>query len=151
MNDDETADVHPLQKLVTGGLILLGRASALMLLLLTAFSLFLVVTSAFTMHEVLGVVSLLGAIGAWTLMEYVYRLNRVAPIIITNRGRRRQLDNYTFPHLLLIGCGFIQTLFWVIDPDNSIHEPRSVFIIAVAGVYAYFRSEYIANTYTECL
>ena len=30
----------------------------------------------------------------------------------------------------------------LIDPENAIHEPRSVFILAIAGAFAYLRYQY---------
>ncbi|MBE2267063.1 MAG: hypothetical protein IAE80_02445 [Anaerolinea sp.] len=37
----------------------------------------------------------------------------------------------------------IQTFFWAIDPLNPIHEPRSIFLLAVSAALAYFRDEFI--------
>ncbi|MBL8121026.1 MAG: hypothetical protein JNJ78_26220, partial [Anaerolineae bacterium] len=67
---------------------------------------------------------------------------RKSPIIISSRfeGKRR-LDVFTPIYLILVLCAFVQTSFWVIDPDNNIHEPRSVFIIAVAAAFAYLRRQ----------
>jgi hypothetical protein len=36
---------------------------------------------------------------------------------------------------------FIQTFFWVINPQNPIHEPRSVFLLAISVALAYYDTQ----------
>jgi len=65
------------------------------------------------------------------------------PGIFIEEYPRRKLDNFFIANVFLIALGFLQTIFWVIDPGNNIHEPRSVFILAVAGSAAYFHQQYL--------
>ena len=146
MDDTQTGETskaqHRLQPLVNSLTLLLGKAIALFLGFFTLASLGLVVSSAFAIHEILGVVSLILVILAYLIVGYITFLVRTSQITIIQKERKVTPDNFTPLYLLLVLAGFVQTVFWVIDPENSIHEPRAVLIIAVSGALAYFRSKY---------
>ena len=150
MNNDEHSNVHALQGCITNFMPIAGAMSAFILVALTMFSVYLVNSSAATIHEILGVISLFVTMIALLGLGYISLLIRSSRITITTTsGGKRPLDSFTPIYLLLIFCGFIQTFFWVIDPENNVHEPRSVFIIAVAGAFAYFRHQYLANSVSQ--
>ena len=146
-NNDERSNVHSLQGCITNFVPIAGAISALILVILTMFSLYLVNSSAFAIHEIAGILSLFFTMIFLFGLAYISLLIRNSKITVKTRsGGKRPLDSFTPLYLLLVFCGFVQTLFWVIDPGNNIHEPRSVFIIAVAGAFAYFRHQYLANS-----
>lgn len=146
-NNDERSNAHPLQGCITNFMPIAGAIGAFILVALTMFSVYLVNSSASSVHETVGVISLFITMIALFLLAYVVTLTRKSRITITTRsGGKRSLDSFTPIYLLLVFCGFIQTFFWVIDSENNIHEPRSVFIIAVAGAFAYFRHQYLTNS-----
>lgn len=138
---------HPLQGCVLRLIAVAGPVSAFILVILTIFSIYLVNSLAFAIHEMAGIVSLFITMIAMFGLGYISFLIKSSKITVTTRsGGKRPLDAFTPIYLLLVFCGFIQTSFWVIDPENNIHEPRSVFIIAVVGTFAYFRHQYLANS-----
>jgi hypothetical protein len=146
-NNDERSNAHPLQGYITNFIPIAGKMGTFILVALTMFSVYLVNSSAATIHEFLGVVSLFVTMIALLGLGYISLLIRRSRITVTTRSSgKRPLDSFTPIYLLLVFCGFIQTFFWVIDPEDNIHEPRSVFIIAVAGAFAYFRHQYLTNS-----
>lgn len=146
-NNGERSNAHPLQGCITNFMLIAGAVSAFILVALTMFSVFLVNSSAANIHEALGFISLFVTMITLLGLGYISLLIRNSKITVTTRsGGKRPLDSFTPIYLLLVFCGFIQTFFWVIDPENNIHEPRSVFIIAVAGTIAYLRHQYLTNS-----
>jgi uncharacterized membrane protein YciS (DUF1049 family) len=141
MSETTPETPHRIQQLITRTLPPLGALIGLATSLLAIFSLVLVVASAFEISQLLGVVTLVGVISAYVIAALLsdspkrritYKLgNEVKPV-----------SQATSAYILLVVCGFIQTLFWVHYPANPIHEPRSVFILAVAGFIEYYRRQY---------
>jgi hypothetical protein len=152
MNDSEhniTYDMHPLQSFVEQLISATGKIIAFTLLGLMILSIALVVSSAFALHAAVGAATLFLVGFAALLIGYIYSLGRKSPLIIVRNGQKTILDSFTPIYLLLILCGFVQILFWVLDPCSPNHEPRSVFIIAVAGAFAYFRQQYRQATASQ--
>ncbi|MDX2077352.1 MAG: hypothetical protein SFZ02_13045 [bacterium] len=147
MNNNPNTDLttHPTQGSINRIQAIVGTITAFILSLLTFLSLFLVYSSAVAISEIWGVISLFFATIVMFMLAYLsYLIKNLKIMIPTASGSKRPLDSFTLTllHLLLILCGFVQTFFWVIDPENAIHEPRSVFILAIAGIFAYLRYQY---------
>jgi hypothetical protein len=106
-------------------------------------SAYLVATSAFMIHQVLGYISLIGSILVVSVSLYMWYLARLSMITIRREGEWLLLDSYVPIYFFFLICGFTQTLFWVMDSQTSTHEPRSVFIIGIGAAIAYMRQQYI--------
>ena len=107
------------------------------MLTLTFFCLFLVMNSALTINEFVHMLTLFIAMCACFGLAYLSRFFKKHHVLIN--GRRQ--NTYSLMLALLLVCAFVQTFFWVIDPDSGIHEPRSVFILTTAGIIAFFRQQ----------
>jgi len=138
-NTDVT--IHPLQGCINNLIPLAGATIAFILVLLTLFSLYLVNSSAFAIHNTIGIFSLFFTLCPTLAISVITPTTKI--MIPTIEGDKRQLDSFTSLNILLIWCGFIQTLLWVVNPQNINHEPRSVFIFTLAGSFAYFRYQYL--------
>ena len=130
-----------LQALVDQTIAVLAKLVRPLFQLIVFFCVALVVCSAWSIHEVLGWVAIVGAIFAITIVGGLQFLIHFGKVTISIHGEKRPLEMVTPVYMLLLFCGFFQILFWVIDHTNSIHEPRSVFILAVAGGVAYIRQQ----------
>jgi hypothetical protein len=137
----EIPKVHPLQPFVRPFISIVALITTLTLISLIFISVGLTVLSAIAINQTFG--RIMGLIVAIILMliGYLTFPTKVPRITISDGTESRPLNIFTVCQFLLIACGFLQTFFWVIDYSNGIHEPRSVFILAVAGATAYFRDE----------
>lgn len=45
--------------------------------------------------------------------------------------------------------GFLQAVFWVLQPENSMHEPRVFFIFAIAGLASFLKNEGLILSFEE--
>ena len=138
--------IHPLQKIIHNSLGFVGAFIAFCLNVLIILSAILLVNSAGYLGQVTQIVALIFVIIACAIVGYIYFLNRSQGIVIINSNKSSRLDNFLPTQIFIVFFGFVQTIFWVAQPENPIHEPRSVFIIAVAGALAYFRSQYLRSS-----
>lgn len=63
----------------------------------------------------------------------------------TKRSDSSKTLNRIFSAQLALGImAFIQIIFWMIDYQNPIHEPRSVFLVTLSAFFAYFKGKFIS-------
>jgi hypothetical protein len=129
--------VHPIQKFINRSAPAVGFMTALFLFAISAFSIFLVINSAYTIGGIIYLLSLIGGLIVLSVQNYLLKFIRKNRLLIQGR----KVDNLTLMLIPLLICGFVQTFFWVIDPTSPIHEPRSVFILATAGILSFVRSQ----------
>lgn len=93
--------------------------------------------------EVVGVVNHIFALQA---IVFVLALLSITTLLIrikiSKLGSTRMPDaSFMFNRILLGVLGFFQTVLWVIDHDNSIHEPRAVLILGLSGAITILLNE----------
>ncbi|MCA9884298.1 MAG: hypothetical protein KC708_15050 [Anaerolineae bacterium] len=142
--DQETkTEVHPLQPKLNGCMLLAGILGAIALMILTAFSFYLIVNSAEAIGQPVDIITSIILLIMIISVLIIFYLNKKSGITYLVQNTSHTLDNFLILNVLLLLLGFIQTFFWVIDYDENMHEPRSVFILAVAGSFAYMRQQYL--------
>lgn len=67
-------------------------------------------------------------------------------------GKKDPIKIYLNFQVLIAVMGFAQVIFWVMNPEDSRHEPRSVFFGVVSAFLIYLRQryeEFLENTKKE--
>lgn len=136
---------HPLQKYVGCLMRISGALIALFMVSMTAVSVFLVIDSSLLVGETVGLITMLVVMFACFFFAYLSLQIRRSPIMITYMGKTRPLDAQTPIYYFLLACGFVQTVFWVVQPEKGNHEPRSALIFISAGLIAFFRYQIQKN------
>lgn len=137
-NEQPSTDVvHPLQQIINRSAPFVGFFVTLFILSITAFSIFLVINSAYTIGGFVYFITLVGSLALFGLQSYLLRFIKNNRLLV----RGKKVDQLTLWIIPLLIYGFVQTFFWVIDSSSSIHEPRSVFILATAGILGFVRSQ----------
>src|SRR5687768_4432976 len=111
--------VKQAQLMSMGGLVI-----ALFLLGMTALSTWLLIDSAGKISEAVAIVTAIALLLAYLALAYVSTKTKQSAIKITHLGTTNPLDSLTPLYFFVLACGFIQTLFWVLQPSDSNHEPR---------------------------
>jgi hypothetical protein len=62
----------------------------------------------------------------------------IFPALILNKIGNKNLLAFSFLKSIVTILAFIQTFIWVVDSGNSLHEPRSVILAAIATVLYYY-------------
>lgn len=132
---------HPLQKFVNRSAPFVGFFAALFILSITFFSIFLVINSAYTIGGFVYLTTLIGSLALFGLQSYLLRFIKNNRLLV----RGKKVDQLILWIIPLLIYGFVETFFWVIDSSSPIHEPRSVFILATAGILGFVRSQIETN------
>lgn len=106
--------------------------------LIMFFCVGLVINSGFEINRGLGFLTLAIVIVSYVIVGLFNLLGR-HNVEIIHKGEKKPIERLTPIYYWFLVLGFLQIFFWVIDSENSIHEPRSIFILAVAGIMAYVR------------
>ena len=121
----------------------IGIVLALIITFLILGCIGLVVSSASTINPVLASVTAIVLVSGCLLSIFISNPKGKFRFNYLEQGTTAKPIMWYMPiSILLFIAGFIQTMFWVYAPDNPIHEPRSVFILAVAGFIEYYRRQY---------
>lgn len=140
-NGPKTTNAHPLQPIVNVSVAVIARLLGPCLFLLTLASGLLIIDSANRISpELGGAVTALAAFGLFVALA-VISVNSSAGVFLIHGSLRHRLEPWTPLEVYAVVCGFVQTAMWVADPSKEIHEPRSVFIIAVAGALAFYQHQ----------
>lgn len=120
---------------ITGAVIGLGGS------VMALACLYLVLHSAFSINHTIGVITLIVVAIAY-IIAGLLSSSRFARFGYKMGSEHKLVTPALATSMLLFLCGFLQTLYWVIDYTNPMHEPRSVLILAVAGFIEYARQQY---------
>ena len=98
------------------------------------------------------VVSIIGCIllvlnSAWSINKNLFLIVLVFILVINSTLRRYRVKGLMLTRLLLLIISFMQTMMWVYDYNNPIHEPRSVFIITMVAVTTYYMELNLKETH----
>jgi len=137
-NEQPSTDVvHPIQAFINRSAPFVGFFAALFILSITLFSIFLVINSAYTIGGFIYFTTLAGSLALFGLQSYLLRFIKNNRLLV----RGKKVDQLILWIIPLLIYGFVETSFWVIDSSSPIHEPRSVFILATAGILGFVRSQ----------
>ena len=132
-----TESVHPIQAFINRSAPFVGFFAALFILSITFFSIFLVINSAYTIGGFVYFMTLVGSLALFGVQSYLLRFIKNDRLLV----RGKKVDQLILWIIPLLIYGFVETFFWVIDLSSPIHEPRSVFILATAGILGFVRSQ----------
>jgi len=129
------------------------QPSSLMMTLYWSFALFLgislfagswmVIDSAFQASVLFVPIAVVVVGLGWfvvTRVDYV-REGNIIQVKFGDQLHRSSVRGFAIVSMVLSTFAFTQTLLWVINHDNSIHEPRSILLLAIAGTMQFWRAE----------
>jgi len=135
--EQPVSKIHPLQNFVNRTAPLVGFLTVALMSVISVFSIFLVINAASVIGGPVYLLTLIGGLALFGLQRYLSNFIKNNTLLV----RGQKVDVLTLWITSLLICGFVQTFFWVVDSDNPIHEPRSVFILVTAGFLAFIRNQ----------
>lgn len=104
------------------------------LIALIAFGILIIIYSALDISPEIGVLTIVGVI--------VYLLIYLFFLYPHTHGKRDLLQTYLNLQFMFAIFTFVQVIFWMLQPTNPYHEPKSVFFGIVSAFLAYMKNGY---------
>jgi len=132
---DTKSKIHPF----VGFVVLQGFFTVIGLifggfLALILVSIYITVDSAFTVSRTLGYLVVI-FLFAFTFLYYNY-------FMPFKNKKREYIKGYFNLQLLIATLGFVEVIFWMLQPSNDVHEPRATFLVGASAFLAYMKSRY---------